>query len=484
MEAASSSGGEEEGEADDDSSSCSEYEYESDSDAPGPAAAAGGPPEDRSPASGAAGVLHQDAVWDTLLEDAERVGETLGEPPEAAAALLLGHRWDEERLVSRWLLGGGEEQAGIASAAGGGGGPATRGECAVCFAEGPLLAVEPCGHRFCAACWSSYLRIAGDDRGPRGCLLTCMHDACPRVLTHSVWEAAGCGALYRRHAVRWRLAAGGRMRGCPAPDCPWVARVDPRSRLFRAVECRCGEVFCARCGGTWHAPASCDAMRRWGEKCRSESETSNWMMVNTKPCPKCRTRIEKNQGCNHMRCTHCDHHFCWVCMGPWDDHGPETGGFYNCNRFPDGEAAPTEGAERAKTQLERYLHYNYRYTNHGRSRRLAEERLAAAAERGDTGESGCWRLLARCRRTLQHTYVKCYYSAAGPERSLLEDQQEQLEKYTERVTEIAEGVDQAAAVPPAQLRNLEGVTDTFRRNIEERACDLHECAEAPAAGDP
>jgi ariadne-1 len=53
----------------------------------------------------------------------------------------------------------------------------------------------------------------------------------------------------------------------------------------------------------------------------NESETANWILANTKKCPACNARIEKNHGCNHMHCKLCKHEFCWICMGPWGEHG-------------------------------------------------------------------------------------------------------------------------------------------------------------------
>ena len=35
--------------------------------------------------------------------------------------------------------------------------------------------------------------------------------------------------------------------------------------------------------------------------------------LNLRPCPMCFVPIEKDGGCNHMHCTHCEAHFCWYC---------------------------------------------------------------------------------------------------------------------------------------------------------------------------
>jgi hypothetical protein len=74
-------------------------------------------------------------------------------------------------------------------------------------------------------------------------------------------------------------------------------------------------------------------VRKWITKNSAESENLNWILANTKPCPKCYRPIEKNQGCMHMTCSQCRHEFCWLCNGTWSEHGERTGGFYACNRY-------------------------------------------------------------------------------------------------------------------------------------------------------
>ena len=43
----------------------------------------------------------------------------------------------------------------------------------------------------------------------------------------------------------------------------------------------------------------CETVKKWILKNSAESENLNWILANTKPCPKCKRPIEKNQVGDH-----------------------------------------------------------------------------------------------------------------------------------------------------------------------------------------
>lgn len=99
---------------------------------------------------------------------------------------------------------------------------------------------------------------------------------------------------------------------------------------------KCG-LHCSSCTNLKHAglylQVDCQTVATWLRKNSAESENANWILANTKPCPKCKRPIEKNQGCMHMVCSQCRNEFCWLCLGNWAEHGERTGGYYSCNRY-------------------------------------------------------------------------------------------------------------------------------------------------------
>eukprot|EP00353_Schmidingerella_taraikaensis_P017118 CAMPEP_0185602686 /NCGR_PEP_ID=MMETSP0436-20130131/1949_1 /TAXON_ID=626734 ORGANISM="Favella taraikaensis, Strain Fe Narragansett Bay" /NCGR_SAMPLE_ID=MMETSP0436 /ASSEMBLY_ACC=CAM_ASM_000390 /LENGTH=114 /DNA_ID=CAMNT_0028232955 /DNA_START=536 /DNA_END=881 /DNA_ORIENTATION=- len=68
------------------------------------------------------------------------------------------------------------------------------------------------------------------------------------------------------------------------------------------VKCsRCDMAFCFGCTKNAHMPIDCEGLSTWDDRINNnEDDSNNWMKINTKPCPKCKSPIEKNQGCMHM----------------------------------------------------------------------------------------------------------------------------------------------------------------------------------------
>ena len=99
---------------------------------------------------------------------------------------------------------------------------------------------------------------------------------------------------------------------CPTADCGMVYRVSTEGRRFTC--CVCLAEICTSCQMQWHDGLTC-AMFKSGRQV--EGRLEDWMMKdprNRKICPKCKTPIEKIAGCNHMTCSECKSHMCWLCL--------------------------------------------------------------------------------------------------------------------------------------------------------------------------
>lgn len=279
---------------------------------------------------------------------------------------------------------------------------------------------------------------------------------------------------YSRYVLRSYVDINKCVKWCPSPGCN---KAISSAGGLSSVTCTCGCVFCLRCGEEAHSPVSCEQLASWQEKCKNESETANWILANTKKCPKCSVRIEKNQGCNHMTCRKCSYEFCWICMESWVKHGSGTGGYYKCNRYDGGEALGDTDAARAKAELDRYLHYYQRFANHSEAGKFAQRMREGTESRmielqASHGESS-WidvqflnaatEQLIECRRVLKYTYVFGFYLPAGKEKNLFEYLQENLEKNAEHLTGLSEAP--LDKMNRSEIINYTRVTETFLRNL-------------------
>lgn len=391
----------------------------------------------------------------------DEVNMILNMSKEDAAILLRHFRWNKERLLEDYMDRPERvlEAAGLAS---------TTTEppqlevipgfmCDICCEDGDDLQTfaMKCGHRYCVDCYRHYLKQKIKDEG-EAARIQCPSDGCGRILDSRSLDLLVTEDLvdrYRELLNRTYVEDKDSFKWCPAPDCPNAVQCSVKKnsldRIVPTVECRCSYRFCFGCPNPDHQPAPCEQVKRWLKKCADDSETANWISANTKECPKCQSTIEKNGGCNHMTCRKCKYEFCWMCMGPWSEHGTS---WYNCNRFEEKSGSEARDAQtKSRTSLERYLHYYNRYANHEQSAKLDKD-IAQKTEKKmvqlQSASGMSWievqylnsasQSLQTCRQTLKWTYAFAYYLARNNLTEIFEQNQKDLEMAVENLSEMFE----------------------------------------------
>jgi len=446
------------------------------------------------------------AEQDKLVKN---VSEVLDIDEDTANVLLLRFEWNKEKLFDAFYAnpeaacvkaGATLHNPVIAATMKEGGNDVEMQDedamfmCDIMFMEVPFKYTfsMKCGHRYSISAWQYYLKSKIED-GNDCIFATCPCEKCKITVAPSQWqlvlthptEEGNTGDFdavlkrYRRFLARSFVEINRTMRYCPGKNCHSAIKSTGAVTNVKCSDCK--SLFCFKCGQEAHAPASCKRVAAWQEKCSNESETANWILANTKQCPKCSSRIEKNQGCNHMTCRVCQHNFCWVCDADWESHNASTGGYYNCNKFKEevDSNAPMDKAKSAKRQLDRYLHYYMRFAAHEKSGKFAEQQRLNAETRMvemQTSNSLGWvdvqfltqavEQLIKCRRVLKNTYIQAYYLPDGPKKALFEYVQSLLESHTEKLSELSELP--LEKMDRAEVINYTRVTDKFLNNLLEQ----------------
>ena len=431
-------------------------------------------------------ILNFTEVEGTMKKAIRNVAGMLDVEPEKAQLLLTNNRWDDERLIERYfdncekvcieagidLLDVNVMNSKLESR-----NSVQPFLCKVCYDDASTEGFSlGCGHTFCTGCYEGYLRNQVSE-GPLCVIARCPEYKCNQVIPPSVFEACLTAAdmsTYKCYVLRQFIESNKSYRYCPAPNCELVSQGCGETH----IGCACGHQYCFHCAEEDHRPCNCTTLSKWIDKCNNDSETANWMAVHTKPCPKCVSRIEKNQGCNHMTCRQCRHEFCWICMGNWIGHSA-------CNRFTaTGQDGVEDTVAKKKMNLERYMHYYKRYQNHDIALKFAEKQRAKMDSQLRTmQEQDCLvqqdvqvikeaaEQVIACRRVLKYTYVIGYYmDEADPTKQLFERHQEMLEGNTEHLQELIE-TKNLKTLDRTTLINYTRITEKFRNSLLD---DIHD----------
>ncbi|ESL09579.1 hypothetical protein TRSC58_02698 [Trypanosoma rangeli SC58] len=290
--------------------------------------------------------LSTSEVLEGLQRDVGKANEILGLTPEAALLVLRYYGWkmDDATLEKYFAeMDDVNEKLRITEAdfsGGGAGAELVRDdrplECPICgddVSADKTVALANCRHFMCVDCLTTNLLCAvkhGHDLLDRRCPMR----GCCSIVGLKVFKellpTKDYGQVQRRFFNDY-LGGNTHMRCCPnETPCEGVIRVAVRQESGPEVRCDvCGLKFCFRCLQPPHAPATCEMMRSWAKLLQENEPSLALIQETTKGCPKCSVRVEKNMGCNHMKCTCCQYEYCWVCLGPWFNHNTS---FYECNK--------------------------------------------------------------------------------------------------------------------------------------------------------
>lgn len=478
-------------------------------------------------------ILTEQQLRERQAESVGAVTSVLGITDGEAARVLRHYKWDPNRVNDEYfadmdrvrdklgLMDDSQPSSPVAAAvaAAGTAGRKVKARpkkvlCGICYEEFPAdsMLAAPCHHAYCTECWHGYVSTAIAS-GPACLDLRCPDPECKVAVPDSVLRRvlhSGEEAKLDQFAMRSFVEDNRWVAWCPAPGCGFAVQCSTDAgQQALDIACKCGSTFCFACKEEAHRPVDCGTVAKWLLKNSAESENLNWIMANTKPCPKCKRPIEKNHGCMHMNCSQCRHEFCWLCLGDWKAHGEGTGGFYACNRYEQGKKEGKYNEEeakreRAKQSLERYMHYYQRFAEHDKARKQATAKMTEFAEAKIEQLSNitatptsqlklvldAWAQVTDCRRILKWTYAYGFYHFGDEggvdivpltteQQAFFEFQQGQAESYLEKLhrmveTDMSDLLDgtRSASDWPAFRETLIGLTDVTQSHFAKLVNEL------------
>lgn len=183
--------------------------------------------------------------------------------------------------------------------------------CMICLEE----CKEPWRHQdcelhvFCMDCVRSYLRSRISDGNVL--IVTCPGDACKALFSDEQVQSfvdEEVFGKYKRFKERAEMAKDSSVRWCPQPNCEGYMRGSESDPHLTCPICK--YELCFKCSSQWHGKQTCEQ--------HLDAAYEEWAKgQDVQLCPRCKLRIEKVLGCNHITCSVCRYEWCWLCRGAY-----------------------------------------------------------------------------------------------------------------------------------------------------------------------
>lgn len=207
--------------------------------------------------------------------------------------------------------------------------------CLICLDDednGLDLYSLPCKHYFCKDCIRDHIKFQ-----VAACKyeISCPDSSCKcRIVQKDIQKFCGpeIAHKYFNTIIESQINLNPNLHHCARESCPSILSISSVG-LGNVATCNsCGCQMCWKCKSKSHAPLDCDLVPKWLEISKEENAELKWIKENTKECPKCHERIERNGGCTYIKCIKCQYEFCFVCGGPFPAHKNHNA---NCTVYRD-----------------------------------------------------------------------------------------------------------------------------------------------------
>lgn len=357
-------------------------------------------------------IIYGEDLEKEIKQDVKNTQEILCVSEAETKILLKYYNWNSEKLTVDFFEKGMEyifKKAGITTSNSEIKVKSDTITCHGCFEDDipkdKYTMLSGCGHSFCNECWKGYLTSKIKQNISN---VKCMHFKCEEVLKDDFihqFVNTESKEKFKIKLVDDYVTTNKLVKWCPSiPPCGHAVKIiDSISTLELPITCKCGITFCYTCLEDSHIPASCEMIQKWKIKSSKEALNIQWINLNTKKCPKCSNPIEKNGGCNHMRCTKCSTDFCWACGIKFENYGHSCISF--SNKFNQNSTYNQFSIDRDVFYVNKYLSHNKSYEfelkSRGRIVSLIDEEkkwLKIPAE-----------ILVECRKAIVNSYIYSYY---------------------------------------------------------------------------
>ena len=188
-------------------------------------------------------------------------------------------------------------------------------DCQICYDTikvDDYLPIDGCGHMFHPACIVEHLETEINER--RFPLL-CPYGNCKKEISDMDLQdrlSKEMYAKYQEFCFKTYVERNNEeMSCCPTPDCKYVFIWTQEDPHFQCPVCN--KHYCLKCRCEWHKDLTCEENKKLtNPDALDEMFETMLKKTNFKQCPKCKFWVEREYGCDFIKCR-CGFAFCYKC---------------------------------------------------------------------------------------------------------------------------------------------------------------------------